>query len=154
MQSGGADGPSPLAEGLGEVLARLYGFLRRAVFPEGMSLTQALVLGTLRERGPQRVTDLAGIEGVRQPTCTALVNTLEAEGWVARRVDASDRRAVLVELTQSGREILDGLTAARARILDRYLAGLSDEERAVLASAVPSLTRLIELGVRGEAAAT
>lgn len=154
MQSGGADGSLPLAEGLGEVLARLYGFLRRAVFPEGMSLTQALVLGTLRERGPQRVTDLAGIEGVRQPTCTALVNTLEAEGWVARRVDASDRRAVLVELTQSGREVLDGLTAARARILDRYLAGLSDEERAVLASAVPGLTRLIELGVRGEAAAT
>lgn len=143
-------GPSPLAEELGEVLARLYGFLRRAVFPREMSLTQALVLGTLRQRGPQRITDLAELEGVRQPTCTGLVNTMEAEGWVARSGDASDRRAVLVELTDRGREILDGITAARAEVLDRYLRGLSDEERGLLSAALPGVKRLVHLVATGE----
>ena len=137
---------SALAEEFGEVLARLHGFLRRTILPDQMSLTQALVLHTLRERGAQRVTDLAGMEGVRQPTCSALVNTMEAEGWVARTVDPSDRRAVLVELTDRGREVLDGITRARAAVLDRYLDGLTDAERDALAAALPGLTRLIELG--------
>ena len=135
-----------LAEEFGEVLARLHGFLRRTILPDQMSLTQALVLNTLRERGALRVTDLAGIEGVRQPTCTVLVNTMEAEGWVARTVDPSDRRAVLVELTDRGREVLDGITRARAAVLGRYLDGLTDTERDALAAALPGLTRLIELG--------
>ncbi len=92
-----------LAQDLGTVLARLYSFLRRAILPKEMSPTQGLALTTLRDLGPQRVTDLAGIEGVRQPTCTGLVNTMEARGWVRRAIDEADRRAVLVELTAEGR---------------------------------------------------
>src|ERR1700728_2584749 len=101
--------PAPtheLAEELGAVLARLYSFLRRAILPKEMSLTQALALNTLRDLGPQRVTDLAQIEGVRQPTCTGLVNAMEARGWVLRRVDETDKRVVLVGLTAAGHAVL------------------------------------------------
>jgi DNA-binding MarR family transcriptional regulator len=143
-------GRSDLAEDLGAVLARLYGFLRRAILPTEMSLTQALVLATLRDLGPQRVTDLADIEGVRQPTCTGLVNTMESQGWVVRTVDEADRRVVLVELTTEGRRILEGINNARAVVLDRYLGALSEPERDALAGALPSLKRLIELGTEGE----
>lgn len=139
-----------LAEDLSTVLARFYGFLRRAILPTEMSLTQALVLNTLRDLGPQRVTDLAGIEGVRQPTCTGLVNTMEAEGWVRRTVDDADRRVVLVELTDEGRNVLTEITRARVSILSRYLGGLSGDERDALAMALPSLKKLIELGTKGE----
>lgn len=141
---------SLLAEDLGAVLARLYGFLRRAILPEEMSLTQASALGTLRDRGPQRVTDLADLEGVRQPTCTGLVNTLEAQGWVTRTVDDADRRAVLVELTASGRQVLEEITEARASILDRYLGALTDAERDALAAALPGLKKLTERGIDAE----
>lgn len=146
----GGSGPSPLADELGDVLARLYGFLRRAILPDQMSLTQALVLHTLRQRGPQRVTELAGIEGVRQPTCTVLVNTLAAEGWVARRVDPADRRAVLVELTDSGRAVLDGIGQARARVLDRHLRDLSPDDRRALAAALPAVRKLMDGPSGGE----
>jgi DNA-binding MarR family transcriptional regulator len=148
-KAGVVDSPE-LADDLGAVLARLYGFLRRAILPREMSLTQALALGTLRDLGPQRVTDLAGIEGVRQPTCTGLVNTMEAQGWVVRTVDQTDRRAVVVELTPAGRAILEGITKARATVLGRYLDALSDDEREGLAAALPSLKKLIELGTEGE----
>lgn len=139
-----------LGEDLGTVLARFYGFLRRAILPTEMSLTQALVLNTLQDLGPQRITDLAGIEGVRQPTCTGLVNTMEAEGWVARTVDGADRRVVLVELTDEGRNVLEEITRARVSVLSRYLGGLSEDERDALAQALPSLKKLIELGTQGE----
>jgi DNA-binding MarR family transcriptional regulator len=139
-----------LAENLGMVLARLYGFLRRAILPEGMSLTQALALGTLRDLGPQRVTDLADLEGVRQPTCTGIVNAMEAQGWVARRSNDADRRAVLVELTTEGRRTLQAITDARTGVLDLHLRELSESERKALAAALPGLTKLIELGGAAE----
>jgi DNA-binding MarR family transcriptional regulator len=149
MGSGRVD-TAALAEDLGVVLARLYGFLRRSILPRGMSLTQALALATLRDSGPQRVTDLAELEGVRQPTCTALVNAMELEGWVSRSVDEYDRRAVVVDLTPKGREVLRSITRARSRLLAGYLTDLSASEQRALAAALPALKRLIEGGADGD----
>ncbi len=139
-----AGGNRELAVELGSVLTRLYTFLRVAILPEGMTLTQASALSTLRDEGAQRVTDLAAREGVRQPTCTGLVNSLEEQGLVRRRVDETDRRAVMVELTEDGHRALAAITDARVEVLARYLGGLSDDERDSLARALPSLLRLVE----------
>jgi DNA-binding MarR family transcriptional regulator len=144
---------SELAQDLGTVFSRLYGFLRRAILPKEMSLTQALVLATLRDFGPQRVTDLATSEGVRQPTCTGLVNTMEAQGWVLRTVDDADRRAVLVLLTPEGRAVLEEITETRAAVFDRYLDYLDSDERNALGAALPSLKRLIEVATEVEGSA-
>jgi DNA-binding MarR family transcriptional regulator len=133
-----------LADDLGDVLARLYAFLRRRVLPRGMSISQVLTLSDLRDLGPQRVTDLAGIEGLRQPTCTGLINTMEAEGWVSRRVDDSDRRAVIVEITENGRDVLASITDARAQVLQGYLSGLGVSEKKALRGAFPVLKKLVE----------
>jgi DNA-binding MarR family transcriptional regulator len=142
-----------LADELGAVLARLYSFLRRAILPKEMSLTQALALNTLRDLGPQRVTDLAQLEGVRQPTCTGLVNAMEADGWVQRRVDEDDKRVVLIELTEAGHAILRSMSEARAAVLDRYLEALSETEREGLAASLPGLSKLIERGIDEQSAA-
>lgn len=137
-----------LAVELGSVLTRLYAFLRVAILPEGMTLTQASALATLRDKGPQRVTDLATREGVRQPTCTGLVNFMEVQGLVRRRVDEADRRAVMVELTEEGHRALAAITDARVEVLERYLGALTDRDRDALALSLPGLLRLIELGNR------
>jgi DNA-binding MarR family transcriptional regulator len=142
-----------LADELGAVLARLYSFLRRAILPKEMSLTQALALNTLRDLGPQRVTDLAQLEGVRQPTCTGLVNAMEADGWVQRRVYEDDKRVVLIELTEAGHAILRSMSEARAAVLDRYLEALSETEREGLAASLPGLSKLIERGIDEQSAA-
>jgi DNA-binding MarR family transcriptional regulator len=146
MQFSGRPAPSEreLAPELGAALTRLYAFLRAAILPQGMSLTQASALATLRAEGPQRVTDLAAREGVRQPTCTSLVNVMEEQGWVRRREDVSDRRAVMVELTEAGHRALADITAARVSVLEQRLAALDQGEREALALALPSLLRLID----------
>jgi DNA-binding MarR family transcriptional regulator len=144
----GADdgGLDALAEELACVLSRMHTFLRRAILPKDMGISQALALAALRDLGPQRVTDLAEHGGVRQPTCSALVNSMEAEGWVSRQVDGTDRRAVIVELTAKGREVLRSMIEARSRLLGVYLSQLSVADRAALLAAMPSLGKLIELG--------
>src|SRR5271167_2080748 len=64
--------------------------LRRA--PRRVSLTSGSTLATLERTGPQRITDLAVIEGVTQSAMTVLVQALESSGLVERHGDPADKR--------------------------------------------------------------
>jgi DNA-binding MarR family transcriptional regulator len=81
---------------------------------------------------------------VAQPTVTTLVGRLERDGLVRRAPDPADARAVLVHLTDAGRERLAHRRAARAAVIDARLRALTDADRACLQSALPALTKLIE----------
>lgn len=74
--------------------------------PREISLTSASTLATVERTGPRRITDLAAIEGVTQPSMTALVTVLERAGLVERRQDPRDQRVVLVALTAAGTDYL------------------------------------------------
>jgi DNA-binding MarR family transcriptional regulator len=110
-----------------------------------LSRTAASVLHRLATAGPQRVTELAAYESIAQPSATALVGRLEAQGLAARAADPDDGRAVRVSITPAGERLLAERRAARAEALGARLAGLSSEEQAVLAAAAPLLERLAEL---------
>ena len=77
-----------LAEALDERVRKLARIARHNV-DYGLSLTSATVLARLNEAGPQRVTDLAALELVAQPTMTTLGGT--TGGTRLRRAQA--RRA-------------------------------------------------------------
>ena len=111
----------------------------------GFSRTAASVLNRLFTAGPQRVTELAAFESIAQPSATALVGRLEAQGLVARADDPADGRAVLVSITPAGEAVLRERRAARAEALGARLAALDDAERATIAAAVPLLQRLAEV---------
>jgi DNA-binding MarR family transcriptional regulator len=111
----------------------------------GFSRTAASVLHRLSSAGAQRITELAAFESIAQPSATALVGRLEAQGLVARAADPADGRAVLVSITPAGEAVLNERRAARAEALGARLASLDDAERATLAAAVPLLQRLTEL---------
>ncbi|GAA0309965.1 MarR family winged helix-turn-helix transcriptional regulator [Kineococcus aurantiacus] len=89
----------------------------------GLSLTQARVLGNLDRGGPQRISRLTALEGCAQPTMTGLVSRLEDTGLVRRTPDPADARAVLVELTDAGRE---ELLANRRRLRGPLTRALHD----------------------------
>src|SRR3954451_7192602 len=123
-------------------LASLYWLVGRESGRD-LSRTAGSVLATLDE-GPRRITDLAAAEAVAQPTVTTLVGRLERDGLVRRATDPADARAVLVHLTDAGRERLAHRRAARAAVLDERLTGLTDDERALLQDALPALQKLIQ----------
>src|SRR2546421_9408488 len=79
-----------------------------------ISRTEAGVLYTLTG-APRRITELAELEGLAQPTMTLLVQRLEQRGWVRRERHADDGRVVLVSLTDAGQTTLEGF---RAQVLD------------------------------------
>src|SRR5271163_2788951 len=88
--------------------AALYGLVSGAVrrIPRELSLTSASTLATLERTGPRRITDLAVIEGVTQPSMTTLVKVLERDGMVERRGDPGDGRVALVAVTEAGSELV------------------------------------------------
>lgn len=112
--------------------------LRRARIPR----SESGILRSLSD-GPRRVTELAELEGLAQPTTTALLNRMERAGWVTRDPDTSDRRAVRVSLTDDGARTLQELRSQYRSVLRDRLAALSDEQLAVLGEAIEPLSVLV-----------
>jgi DNA-binding MarR family transcriptional regulator len=120
----------------------VIGLRRLTATRQGLSLTAAATLSTLRQQGPTRLTELAVAEGVSQPSMTTLVARLAEQGLVDRHGDPTDRRAVLIRLTPAGGDLLDRRRAARTGRLTGPLAQLDDDDVRRIADALPALSRL------------
>jgi DNA-binding MarR family transcriptional regulator len=111
-----------------------------------MSMTSLSTLSTLDRTGPRRITELAVIEGVTQPSMTALVKVLERDGMVERRGDPNDGRVALVAVTKAGSGLVRARRRAGAEAFAQLIDKLSDDDAATLEAAIPALERLRELG--------
>lgn len=87
------------------------------------------ILCQLADEGPQRLGALATTFGLDPSTITRQVRALEDAGLAARTVDASDRRASILDLTPDGRETLDRTRAHRRDRFTRAMHDWTDEER-------------------------
>lgn len=132
------------SDSLGHELADAITDVARLLIREGVHVnrTSLSVLGTLRT-GPRRITDLAACEFVSQPAMTTLVTRLEDEGWVERRPDPTDGRAVNVAITDAGATMVAAALAARAHALEKRIESLSAKDRAAIAGAVAVLRKLV-----------
>jgi DNA-binding MarR family transcriptional regulator len=133
----------------------LYGLVTLAVRhgPREISLTAASTLSTLDRTGARRLTDLAMIEGVTQPSMSVLVTGLEQAGLAERRSDPADKRVVLVALTAAGADYIRARRQAGAGAFAGLIGKLPEDEAAALAAAVPAMNRLRELDSERRAAA-
>ena len=124
---------------------QFYEVLRRLTPREELSLTAASTLRRLERSGPHRLCELYAPEGVTQPAMTQLVTRLEKEGLAARSSDPADGRAVVVSITDAGRDAVARRREGRARALGELLADLGDEDRAAILAVLPALERLGDL---------
>jgi DNA-binding MarR family transcriptional regulator len=114
-----------------------------------ISRSEGGILGTL-SRGARRVTELAELEGLAQPTTTVLIKRLEQNGWVARQRDADDGRVVLVSLTRDGAVALEQFRSQYRAVLRDRLAMLPGEHVAALANASEALDALVGAIQKGD----
>ncbi len=99
--------------------------VERALADEGLSLAK---LGALRHlalaEAPMTLTQLAERHCCGRSNVTALIDRLEADGYVERTVDPVDRRNVRAALTQAGRaayERANAILAEHERAIDERL---------------------------------
>lgn len=133
------------ANQLGNQITKLYVLMRRPLLGLEVSIARMRLLSYLHEGGPQRIKQLAWTDQVSQPSVTNMVDSLEKLGWVTRRTDPTDARAVLVEITEAGRSQLMERRRVRAAYISDRLRAMPARQRRALEKAVGAYDELIGL---------
>ena len=103
---------------------------------------QIAVLMTLKHHGAMSPGALADHENVRPPSMTRTVNTLAEHGLVTKLEHPTDKRQVVVELSEAGHAEVRETRRRRDQWLTKRLQELTPEERDTLAAATKLLTRI------------
>lgn len=106
---------------------------------------QYSVLALLVREGPRTSTQVAEFERVSAPSVTRTAERLVALRLAERRGDPGDARVVRLAATRAGVSFVHDVRRVRSQWLCESLARLSEEERQVLARAVPILRRLVDV---------
>ena len=109
-----------------------------------LPFAQARLLSTIEDQGQTRISDLAALDHCSQPTMTTQVRRLEDAGLVTRAEDPGDARAVLIGITDEGRQILSRVRADRSAAINPYLEHLDNAERDALVEAIRVLRGLLD----------
>jgi DNA-binding MarR family transcriptional regulator len=139
----GRDGRDDEAAQLSVVVGQLIRLLRSRA-PAAVGPGSLAALATLARHGPMRLGDLAVREGVAPPTLTRMIAVLEDAGYVTRRTDEADRRAVRVSVTDAGVRVVADALDARAEVLGERLARLPQSDRDAIRAVLPALEALAD----------
>ena len=123
-------------------LARRLRVERQAEGLASLSDTQLAALAVLDRHGAMTPGELAEHEKVKPQSMTRVIAVLEERRLVMRAPHATDRRQVVLTVTEQGRELVSQARRRRDAWLAKRLKELSPEERAVLRAAAPVLEKL------------
>jgi DNA-binding MarR family transcriptional regulator len=113
----------------------------------GLNRGEVGVLGALVAAGErQRLSPTQLFKGLMLSSAgiTSRLDRLERRGYVKRTADPSDRRGVLVELTDAGRKALEQAVGADAAREHDMLAALTRQERRELVALLKKLLASLE----------
>jgi DNA-binding MarR family transcriptional regulator len=130
----------PLSETVTQLTRGWVRFARERARALGLTLPQLFLLGGLRELGTIPVNRWVERMGTSPSATTALLDGLEATGYVRRTHDAVDRRQVLVSLTPNGRKIAERLKHV---FRDRWKALCEDIPERELEAATATLAKIV-----------
>jgi DNA-binding MarR family transcriptional regulator len=129
---------------LRRVVLKLARQLNAASREEGLTPTQASVLGITTMRGPLSLAELTEIEGINPTMLSRVIGKLDEYGLLNRLRDPDDFRAARVEVTSKGRAVYERIAAQRSAVISESVSGLPDGEQAALLAALPALENLAE----------
>jgi DNA-binding MarR family transcriptional regulator len=109
-------------------------------------LTQGQIraLFTIDKSGEATAGDLAKAAELSPASVSTMLDTLECEGIVERRRSESDRRVVVVTLTESGRALLEAKRDAWRARGRQALEGVSDEHLVAAADVMHRMAALLD----------
>ncbi len=123
--------PESLGILLGLVKSELVRALEQELAERGVELrfSQVQALKRLHLMGPMSAGELARSLGHDGGALTRLLDQLEDKGYLRRRPDPQDRRALRIELTAPGKRLCRQLSGCSARVMDAAQAALDADER-------------------------
>jgi DNA-binding MarR family transcriptional regulator len=129
---------------LRRVVLKLARQLNAASREEGLTPTQASVLGITTIRGPLSLAELTELEGINPTMLSRVIGALDSYELINRLRDPDDFRAARVEVTAKGRNVYERITAQRMTVISESVDGLPAGQQAALLEALPALESLAE----------
>ena len=126
------------------VIARLARQLNASSTSEGLTPSQASVLGLVVFRGPLSLGELADLEGLNPTMLSRVVGRLQELELIRRIPDPADLRTASVIYTPVGQEVDRRVKAQRAAVVSKCVDQLSDQQEQALSAALPALEALAE----------
>jgi DNA-binding MarR family transcriptional regulator len=141
--------PAGLALALSRLGAHVSRRFGERVAALDLTPSDAATLRGLGRGGPVSQTELARRLGLAPSRIVALLDSLEARGLVAREASTRDRRRHDVTLTDAGRGALRRLREIATAHEAEIVGGLTEQERATLATLLGRLTAAAGLSGEG-----
>lgn len=123
---------------------RLARSFNAAATDEGLTPSQASVLGSIVGKGPLNVSDLGRLEHLNPTMLSRVIGYLDESGLIERKPAPSDLRAITLSSTTNGRAVHERIKAQRARVVIEAATVLSVKDGALLIRAIPALEKLAE----------
>jgi DNA-binding MarR family transcriptional regulator len=132
--------PAKLANLIEEMMSHIH---RRsaddtlAVMNEaGLTMAQMVALHLLTHLGAVSVSSIAACLKLSPPATSHLVDRMVVAGLVGRSEDPLDRRHKRIEITSTGRDLIEGTNERRTREFTRVLASLTGDVQAQFGKAL------------------
>jgi len=114
---------------VGKVSRKMAKLTRDAVGPYGLTTTQFFLLTALYEEEDIAISALARKVVLDKATLTGLIDRLERDGFVTRRINPEDRRTVRVRLTPKAEKLRETMADLYHKINRKFLSFLTEEEQ-------------------------
>jgi DNA-binding MarR family transcriptional regulator len=109
----------------------------------GLSPVRLSALSIIVFGGPITLNRLAALEQVKPPTMCRIVNALEKQGFVKRKVSEDDQRETLISPTDKGTKLLNEGRKNRVRFLADNLKKLDPRELDQIQLAAKSILSML-----------
>jgi len=104
--------------------------LEREIQPWNLAPQEGHLLSYLRSYAPCPIADVVSVFGLRGSTATAVLDRLEERGFIVRSDNPDDRRSILLDLTDLGRDVAEGVQVAVDRLEASILRRITPADEA------------------------
>jgi DNA-binding MarR family transcriptional regulator len=135
-----------LASDLRTVVARLMKKLRKtSVTGQMLSLTERSTMSALQLHKQLLPSELASMEKITNQSMSQILNHLLELGFITRTASETDKRKVIISLSEEGERIWLQVKSERDEWLSKAISEtFNDDEETLLRKLIAPLTRLVD----------
>ncbi len=102
---------------------------RKAGLQVSMSMSEVRLMHLFKEKQVCKMSEVAGFVGIPLPTATHIVDKLVKQELLKRKLNAGDRRVVLIEITGKGRKAMEVCDKQHRADMKRFIDMLPAEDK-------------------------
>ncbi len=133
-----------LFDELSFVNRKLRSLFDARVKERGLTLSRARALFALSRRNGLNQRELADELDIETPTIVRLLDGMEKQGFIERRVEHTDRRAKKIHMTDLGRSIATEIDKLACEIREQVLGDVDPAEKLVALRVISSMAGNIQ----------